>query len=217
MLTESGSPTYIGFFLKLIVLYREYNVFLLLKSKYFFIKINNFKLSVYLLSLCFRSKIEVYVHFIIKTIVCFFLFCISPVLFADFQMQQTILFAVGPLNQIGQIIGPSPCFYLKGGTSDCHSIINTYSIATNETNKKISAFLDSDMPKGTCLMLNMSPPSGARSLGTQELSATPVDLVIELSKVAESELPLTYSFETTPEAGVVSSSTRIVFFTLTDG
>ena len=152
-----------------------------------------------------------------RVVICLFVLFVDCFLFADFQSQQTIVFGVGPLNRMGQIIGPSPNFYLQGGSDDSYSITNTYSIATNEINKKITAYLDRDMPKGTCLMLNMSPPSGARSMGMQDLSATPVDLVIEISKVAESELSMVYTFETSPAAGVIPVSTCIVVFTLTDG
>lgn len=137
-------------------------------------------------------------------------------LFSDFQMQHSIFFVVEPLNQIGQIIGPSPSFTFTG-KGPCPCVENTYSIATNGINKKICGFLDQNMPSGTHLWVNLSPPSGARSMGNQELSATPVDLVIELSQVSEAELPMTYSFTATPEAGVISGATRVVFYTLTDG
>lgn len=145
----------------------------------------------------------------------FFLFCCSA-LFSDFHMQHTIFFAVEPLNQIGHIIGPSPSFYFTG-TGTYPTVKNVYSIATNGINKKISGFLDNDMPRGTHLWINMSPPSRARSMGTQELSATPVDLVIELSQVAESELVMIYTFTADPSAGVIPGATRVVFFTMTDG
>lgn len=147
-------------------------------------------------------------------------FCIllffSFTLCADFQIQQNIFFTIEPFNHIGQIIGPAPVFYFTGkGVSP--SVTSTYSIATNGVNKKLCGFLDKNMPVGTHLFVNLSPPSGARSMGTQELSATPVDLVIELSQVAETELPLTYTFQADPSSGVIFGASRIVFFTFTDG
>ncbi len=146
----------------------------------------------------------------------FFILFLSTSLFSDFQMQHSIFFVVQPLNQIGQVIGPSPSFNFSG-KGPCPCVENTYSVATNEINKKISAFLDSDMPQGTHLLVYLAPPSGARTTGTQELSATPVDLVLELSQVSESELPMTYTFMADPKAGVISGESRIVFYTLTDG
>lgn len=146
----------------------------------------------------------------------FILLFFSLSLCADFQMQQNIFFTIEPFNHIGQVIGPSPVFYYTGkGPSP--SIEGTYSISTNGINKKICGFLDKNMPKGTHLLVNLSPPPGARSMGQQELSATPIDLVIELSQISESELPLSYTFKADPSAGVIYGSSRIVFFTLTDG
>lgn len=136
-------------------------------------------------------------------------------LILDFAMQHTIIFSVTPVNQMGDISGPSPVFALKG--TGCSKCVNTYSVMTNEENKKISAFLDKDMPAGTSLSVNLAPPKGARSMGLQALSATPVDLVIELSKVNATGLPMTYSFTADVKGGVISSATRIVTYTLTDG
>lgn len=155
--------------------------------------------------------------YFIRCFICFLVLCLKSSLFADCQMQHTLMFEVEPLNQMGQILGPSPFFYVSGKTGSSSSVINTYSIATNEINKKISAFLDNNMPIGTELTINMSPPSGARSMGTLPLSATPIDLVIEISKVSEEELSLVYTFTVTAKAGVISGATRVVFFTLTDG
>lgn len=147
---------------------------------------------------------------------CFVFLFFSFSLFADFLMQQNIFFTIEPFNHIGQVIGPSPVFYFTGkGASP--SVTSTYSVATNGANKKLCGFLDKNMPVGTHLFVNLTPPSGARTMGTQELSATPVDLVIELTQVAETELPLTYTFKADPSAGVIYGSSRIVFFTFTDG
>lgn len=146
----------------------------------------------------------------------FVLLFFSFSLCADFQMQQNIFFTIEPFNHIGQIIGPAPVFYFTGkGISP--SVISIYSIANNGVNKKVCGFLDKNMPAGTHLFVNLSPPAGARSMGTQELSATPVDLVIELSQVAETELPVVYTFQADPSAGVIYGASRIVFFTFTDG
>jgi hypothetical protein len=141
-------------------------------------------------------------------------FCTS--LFSEFQMQHTLLFQIEPLNQIGQFLGPAPVFQCSGKNLE-PCIHNTYSVATNGVNKKMSAFLDMDMPKGTSFWVMLAPPKNARTMGFQPLSVTPVDLVIEISEVAESELALEYMFKVTPEAGIISGTTRIVFYTLTDG
>lgn len=137
--------------------------------------------------------------------------------FADCDMCHVITFCVEPMNHFGQIMGPSPVFSFQSGSSGAATWSNTYSISTNEVNKKVVAFLDADMPNGTSLQVNLSPPTGARTLGTQTLSSTPVDLVIEVSKVGASGLPMVYTFSAKAQAGVISNTTRIVTYTLVDG
>src|SRR3989339_701857 len=95
----------------------------------------------------------------IKKASIFLFLCVS--LFSDFQMQHSLFFVVEPINQIGQILGPAPVFYATK-TNQGPYIRTTYSIATNGINKKMSAFLDSDMPPGTSLWANLAPPQNAR-------------------------------------------------------
>ena len=137
--------------------------------------------------------------------------------FADCEMCHVVTFSVEPMNYFGQIMGPSPVFSFPSGSSGTETWSNTYSISTNEVNKKVIAFLDADMPSGTSLQVNLTPPSGARTLGTQTLSSTPIDLVIEVSEVGASGLPMVYTFSAKAQAGVVPNTTRIVTYILVDG
>ena len=136
---------------------------------------------------------------------------------ANHEMQHVVIFSVDPMNHFGQIMGPSPVFSFKAGSASSSSWSNTYSISTNEVNKKVIAFLDADMPRGTSLQVSLTAPAGARTLGTQTLSSTPVDLVIEVSEVGASGLPMVYTFSAQANAGVVPSTTRVVMYTLVDG
>ncbi len=147
--------------------------------------------------------------------VCFVL--LSSVVFGETSTQQSLIFSVTPTNQIGPITGPAPHFSLQGKEHNCEDCINTYSIVTNEENKKVIAYLDRDMPKGTTLTVDLSPPSGARSMGQQLLSSTPVDLLVEVSKISRTELTLVYLLTVTPEAGVITNASRVVTYTMTDG
>lgn len=135
---------------------------------------------------------------------------------ADFSIQQSIVFSVPPFNQVGNIVGPAPIFSVPqaGASSVCN---NTYDISTNGYNKKIIGFLDANMPSNTCLSVRMAPPTGARSMGAQMLSTVPVDLVIEISCLAETGLCLVYTFDTEPGVEVITNDTRVVTFTMTDG
>ncbi len=152
------------------------------------------------------------------------LFVTSLSLFGNENLQQTITFSVSARssfsvsvkNEMTQIFGPAPLFNLDG-EDHSESITNYYAITTNEQNRKIMAYLDQNMPNGTSLVVYLTPPEGARSLGVIPLSATPIDLVIEISKVSQTGLPLTYTFSASEEAGDVPTTTRIITYMIVDG
>lgn len=149
------------------------------------------------------------------SILSVFFFCSA--VFASVEQQQSIIFSIVAGNQMGPISGPSPTFILPG--SGCHSstCTNTYAVSTNEMNKKITGSLDANMPSGVTLQVNLSPPDGARSMGIQTLSVTPVDLVIEISMVSEVGLPMVYTFSIEGPMASVTTSSRVVTYTITDG
>lgn len=91
----------------------------------------------------------------------------------------------------------------------------TYNITTNEKGKKITAKIDSNMPTGTTLKVNLTAPTaGGSSVGDVTLGTSDADVVNGIGQVAESNLPITYTFSATVSAGVVPSGTRTVTFTL---
>ena len=60
---------------------------------------------------------------------------------------------------------------------------STYDVSTNGSNKKISAQLDTNMPKDLKLFATMAAPNSATSTGRKELKDTSVDLVTGITKV----------------------------------
>jgi hypothetical protein len=80
--------------------------------------------------------------------------------------------------------------------------------------QKISAQLDSPMPAGTTLTLQMVPPSGATSLGAVSLDATVRDIIVNIDKENGSTYGMTYTFSATVAAGVVPSQSRTVTLTM---
>ncbi|HEX7940099.1 MAG TPA: hypothetical protein VF483_14015, partial [Gemmatimonadaceae bacterium] len=93
----------------------------------------------------------------------------------------------------------------------------TWAVTTNQTGAKITASIASNMPAGLTLSVNLSAPTGGTSAGAQSLSTTAVDLVTSITKLAQGALGVTYSLAATPSAGVVTSSTRTVTYTITGG
>lgn len=92
----------------------------------------------------------------------------------------------------------------------------TWSITTNETNRKVTAAID-PLPEGVTLVVDMAAPPGATSAGSVRLGSTAVDLVTGISTVQASGLPITYMLTAATSAGVVAPTTTVVTFTITAG
>jgi hypothetical protein len=92
----------------------------------------------------------------------------------------------------------------------------TYSISTNESNKKITGMLNNNMPANTYLKIRLAAPSGATSTGDVILTTRPADLVTGITKIAESGKIITYTFSSTVAAGMITSGRRTVILTVTD-
>lgn len=80
--------------------------------------------------------------------------------------------------------------------------------------QKISAALNSPMPPGTTLTIQLAPSSGATSLGPVSLDMTDRNVEINIKKDNGSTLGITYVFTATVAAGVVPSQTRTVTLTM---
>ncbi|HEY5060339.1 MAG TPA: hypothetical protein VII52_02335, partial [Gemmatimonadaceae bacterium] len=93
----------------------------------------------------------------------------------------------------------------------------SWAVTTNQTGAKITGSIASDMPAGLTLSATLAAPAGATSAGKLALSSTAVDLVTTITKLNAGGLGLTYDLDATAAAGVVSSSTRLVTFTITGG
>src|SRR5665213_3043176 len=80
-----------------------------------------------------------------------------------------------------------------------------------------TASAQSATPTGVTLSTNLTAPSGATSTGLTALTTTAVNVVTGISKLNASGLALAYQLDATAAAGVVSSATRVVTFTITGG
>ena len=80
--------------------------------------------------------------------------------------------------------------------------------------KKITAQIDSPMPVGTTLTIQLVAPPGATSLGAVSLDATTRDVVVNIAKENGASFGITYAFTATVAAGVVPVQSRTVTLTL---
>ena len=90
----------------------------------------------------------------------------------------------------------------------------TYSITTNESDRKIVGALNTDMPSGVTLSVALAAPSGAASAGQVALSTTPADLVTGISTLNETGKAIAYELTATSAAGVVPSASKTVTLTI---
>jgi spore germination protein YaaH len=94
---------------------------------------------------------------------------------------------------------------------------STCAITTNGTNKRITANIDIATPAYVTLKVNVAAPSGSgTSQGDVTLTTSASDVVTGMSHVADSSPTITYKLSATVQAGVLSTDTRTVTFTLSD-
>jgi hypothetical protein len=132
---------------------------------------------------------------------------------------QTVTFAVNAINQIAFVGSPSLTITTAVAGSAPTSVTDataSWAVTTNQTGAKISASMPA-MPAGLTLSSSLSAPTGGTSAGFLALSATAVDLVTGITKLAQGALGVSYKLDATAAAGVVTSSTRLVTYTITGG
>ncbi|MFI5228692.1 MAG: hypothetical protein ACHQWU_06470 [Gemmatimonadales bacterium] len=92
----------------------------------------------------------------------------------------------------------------------------TYTVKARRANqpRKITAQLDSPMPGGTTLMIDLTPVTTSTGAGPVNLTTAAQDLVVNITNTTNRTGAISYTFSATTAAGVVPSSTRTVTFTL---
>jgi hypothetical protein len=133
---------------------------------------------------------------------------------------QTVLFAVNAINKVAFTGAPSLTITTAVAGSAPTSVTDasaTWAVTTNQSTAKITASIPAAMAAGLTLSSSLAAPAGATSLGFQSLSATPVDLVNTVTKVAQSGMVVTYKLDATPAAGVVVGGSVVVTYTITGG
>jgi hypothetical protein len=133
---------------------------------------------------------------------------------------QTVTFAVNAINQIAFTGAPSLTITTAVAGAAPTSVTDataSWAVTTNQTGAKITASIASNMPTGLTLSSSLAAPAGATSAGFLALSTTAVDLVTSITKLAQSSLGVSYQLDATAAAGVVTSASRLVTYTITGG
>ncbi len=135
---------------------------------------------------------------------------------------QTLGYEVSAINELAASGDPG-AMNVSAATagSEPDAVTNTttsYAITTNcaTDGKKITAVLDTVMPTGTTLKIELAAPSGGTSSGEITLTASAQDVVTAIDGVASSGHQISYELDATVAAGVVSSANKTVTLTITD-
>ena len=133
---------------------------------------------------------------------------------------QTVTFQVDAINQVAVTGTPSldiSAAVAGGAPTTVTSSGNTWAVTTNQTGAKITASIGSAMPAGVTLSATLAAPAGGTSAGLKSLGTTAVDVVTGITKLNASGLALSYQLDATSAAGVITSTTRVVTYTITGG
>ena len=133
---------------------------------------------------------------------------------------QTVTFQVDAVNQIGVTGSPTMAITAAVAGNAPTSVTaagNTWAVTCNQSTAKITASIGSAMPAGVTLSANLGAPAGATSAGLKALSTTAVDVVTGITKLNATGLSLSYQLDATSAAGVITSTTRVVTYTITGG
>ena len=144
---------------------------------------------------------------------------VAPVAHAQ-TANQTVTFAVNAINQIAFTGTPSLTITTAVAGSAPTSVTDAtaaWAVTTNQTGAKITASIPSAMPAGLTLSANLGAPTGGTSAGYLALGTVGVDLVTAITKLAQGSLGVTYKLDATAAAGVVTSATRVVTYTISGG
>ena len=133
---------------------------------------------------------------------------------------QTVTLQVDAINLISVSGTPSltvSAAVAGGAPTSVTSTGNTWAVTTNQSSSKITASIASTLGTGFTLSASMGAPTGGSSAGYQALGTSAVDLVTGITKLNETGLALSYKLDATAAAGTLSSTTRVVTFTITGG
>lgn len=149
------------------------------------------------------------------------LFGLTALTMAANTAQQTVTYEVTAINEISVSADPGNLVVNTATagsqpTADTDAT-TTWAVTTNESTKKMTGSIDTNMPANVTLEVNLAAPTGGSSQGDVTLSTTDGDLVTAISTVAESGLTITYTLSATIAAGVVAQAQKTVTLTLTDG
>jgi hypothetical protein len=147
------------------------------------------------------------------------IFGLNNLCIAGNTAEQTVTYQVDAINEISVSDDPGNLVVnsATAGSEPNEDTDNTttWAITTNQTARKMTGSINSNMPPDVTLEINLTAPTGGVSSGDVSLSTSAADLVTSIETVAESGLTITYTLSATVAAGVVTQAQKTVTLTLT--
>lgn len=142
----------------------------------------------------------------------------AGVAFAADTATQSATYEVQPINELSVsgnpgalVINTATAGFAPDQVSDATT---TYAITTNETGKKITAAINTAMPDNVTLRVTLAAPTGATSVPAVTLGTTALDVVTDITEIAQSGKTITYTLDADVTAGVVESDSKTVTYTI---
>jgi hypothetical protein len=138
------------------------------------------------------------------------------------SVQQTVTIEIRPITQI--VVTGNPHSFLildpPAGPNAYATVTDnntSYSFLSNIDNMKIVTSIDSPMPPGTKLMVNLGSTQG-KSAGMVDISnaVTPVTAVSGLRRGSDRNQSINYTFAANASAGNIEMGSRIITLTVTN-
>jgi hypothetical protein len=134
---------------------------------------------------------------------------------------QTVTYEVQAINAIA-VSGSPATLTVSAATAgssptQVSDATTSYGITTNESSRKITAAINTNMPAGITLTIDLVAPTGGTSAGDVSLSTVAADAVTGISTLAESSKMIAYKLSATIATGVVASASKTVTLTITAG
>jgi hypothetical protein len=130
---------------------------------------------------------------------------------------QTLAFQVQAINVLSATGSPSLTITTAtpGSQPTQATDAGSYAITTNDSSRKITIQLDSDMPTDVTLKATLAAPPNGTSAGAVTLSHTAVDAVTGIYRTLGSSLAINYTLDALVTAGVVAPGVKTVTLTIT--
>lgn len=125
--------------------------------------------------------------------------------------RQVLTYRIEPIHEIAVVNRPAAFRLTPGGAA---TATGTYSLTTN-TPSRITAQIEGPLPDGVSLRARLDDPTGGTSRGDQLLCPEPVDLVVDVPRIATTNRTITYTLSAASSARSDLDGSATVTLTVT--